>query len=316
MNTSLALCASVTIGFAALFIPVSVQAGQPVNAPSGKEIKIAPEEPSFQLQPIFTRLARTSDKITISTTFRGSRDVELQEADHLNSWGFDAELVVPFLKRFQLRLNVPIHTEGSADLLTIPILDDKGRRVGTQPHDRVHLDGNGGVFDFASAQLEYQFLTEEQSGINMTASVGYAKRLDWLQTDRKVSGKFNHKGEYYIGQIRMDRKMNDWLTLVGHLGFRRYFISDDLNPAGNDDGDVFTHYEIFMAGVFDPWKSSIFPVLEVAFTGDFGNYNSVLVVPEIIWAVNTHLELKAAVPFSVTTDGESIGVRVQAVARF
>jgi hypothetical protein len=110
--------------------------------------------------------------------------------------------------------------------------------------------------------------------------------------------------------------MNDWLTLVGHFGIRDYYISDDLNPAGNDDGDKFTHYEIFLAGVFDPWKSHVFPVLEVAFTGDFGNYNSVLVVPEVIWAVNTHLELKAAVPFSVTTDGESVGVRVQAVARF
>ena len=42
----------------------------------------------------------------------------------------------------------------------------------------------------------------------------------------------------------------------------------------------------------------------------------VLVAPELIWAVNSHLELKAAVPFSLTTDGESIGVRVQATARF
>src|SRR4051812_17486333 len=90
-----------TLALASVLGPRSVQAGQPLAAPSGKESKVQiPEEPDFQLQPIFTRLAQTSTKITLHTTFRASRGVELQEADHVNSWGFDGELVVPFLKRF------------------------------------------------------------------------------------------------------------------------------------------------------------------------------------------------------------------------
>ncbi len=117
-------------------------------------------------------------------------------------------------------------------------------------------------------------------------------------------------------QLRADKKVNDWLTLVGHLGARHYYISDDLNPAGQSDGDVFTHYEAFIAGVFNPWNSNVFPVLEIAYTGDFNSYNSILVVPEIIWAVNSHLEIKAAIPVGTSEDGERIGFRVQATMRF
>jgi hypothetical protein len=315
MNKPLASCMAMTLGLIALLPLSSVQAGQPFYGPTGKDAKpmLTPEEPAYQLQPIFTRLAKTSDKVTFSTTIRGSRDVELQEAENLDSWGVDADLVFPFLKRFQLRINVPAYTNGHARLLPTPVLLKSGR-ITTQPHDNIRLNGRGGVFDFPSLQLEGQFLTQEQHGVNMTASIGIAKMLDWLKTNSV--GRYNHAGEYYIGQLRADRKMNDWLTLVGQLGVRYYYISDDLNPAGESDGDVFTHYEAFMAGVFDPWKSNVFPVLEVAFTGDLHKYNSVLAVPEVIWAVNTHLELKAGITVGLPDDGERIGFRVQGTLRF
>jgi len=302
------------LNLAGCWLPVSVFAGAPLNSSHGKAVEVAPEEPSYQLQPIFTRLARISDKITFSTTVRGSRNVDLQEAANLESWGIDAEVVFPFLKRFQLRVNVPIYTDGHAELLPIEVVHHRSGRITRQPTDRVEVSGYGGVFDFASVQLEGQFLTQEQNGINMTAAFGGAKITDPLQTNSV--GKYNHAGEYYFAQIRADRKMNDWLTLVGHLGFRHYYISDDLNPAGNGDGDVFTHYEAFVAGVFNPWNSHVFPVLEVAFTGDLDHYNSVLVVPEVIWAVNTHLELKAGFPLGLSDDGERVGFRVQGVLRF
>lgn len=299
--------------FTVSLIPEVGRGGQPISPP-GKTVE-QPVAPDFQLQPIFTRLAQTSTKITLNTTFRASRGVELQEADHVNSQGVDAELVVPFLKRFQLRIHVPICTEGDARLLPIPYVNKK-LVTKTQPMDRVHFSGNSGVFDFASAYLEYQILTEEKSGLNLSVSGGIAERLDWLQTDNKISRKYDHSGHYYEVQLRGDKRVNDWLTVVGNLGFRHYFISDDLNPAGNEDGDVFSFYEAYLAGVFHPWNNNLYPVLEVVYNGDGGNYNSVLVAPELIWAVNSHLELKAAVPFSLTTDGESIGVRVQATARF
>ena len=117
-------------------------------------------------------------------------------------------------------------------------------------------------------------------------------------------------------QLRADRKVNDWLTLVGHVGARHYYISDDLNPGGQGDGDVFTHYEAFLAGVFNPWKSNVFPVLELVYVGDFDKYNPIHVVPEVIWAINNHFELKAAVPIGITNDGDRLGFRVQATVRF
>lgn len=314
MSKSFLPCIAPVVGLIALLTPGFLQAGQPFYGPAGKDAKIIPEDPpAFQLQPIITRLARTSDKVTFSTTIRGSRDAELQEAENLDSWGVDAELVFPFFKRFQLRINVPAYTNGHARLLPTPITGNNGQ-ITVQKVENIRLSGRGGVFDFPSLQLEGQVLTQEQHGVNLTASIGIAKMLHWLRTNSV--GRYNHAGEYYIGQIRADRKMNDWLTLVGHLGVRHYYISDDLNPAGQSDGDVFTHYEAFMAGVFDPWKSNVFPVLEVAFTGDLHKYNSVLVVPEVIWAVNTHLELKAGVTIGLPDDGERIGFRVQGVVRF
>ena len=45
-------------------------------------------------------------------------------------------------------------------------------------------------------------------------------------------------------------------------------------------------------------------------------YNPVLVVPEVIRAVNTHLELKAGFPLGLPDDGERVGFRVQGVLRF
>ena len=255
----------------------------------------------FELQPIFTRYAKISKKITFSTTFRAYRDAELQEAENLDALGVDADLVVPFLKRFQVRLSAPVYTTGEARLIK-------------PPHKNITVDSFGGTFDFASIQMEWQFLNQAEHGVNMLISGGAGTRLDRLNTS--IYDQYNHKGQVALGQLRVDRRMNDWLTLVGHLGARYYFVSDDLNPAGNAAGDVFTLAEGFVAGVFNPWNNRLVPVLELLYTGDFGKYNSVTVVPEIIWPVSKHFELKAGGTFGLTSDGERIGARVQAVVRF
>lgn len=313
MKTPLSLQVAVTATLACLFALSPARAGEPMTGAPGKGATTVVEVPQFQLQPIFTRHARIADKVTFSTTVRGSRNVELQEARDLEWWGVDAEIVFPFLERFQLRLNVPLYSDGHADLLPVPVTGKGGLRV-MQKEGRIDLSGYGGVFDFASLQLEGQVLTEEKHGVNLTLSVGAAKITDPLQTDKV--GRYNHAGEYYMIQVRADKRVNDWLTVVGHLGARHYYISDDLNPAGQDDGDVFTHYEAFVAGVFNPWNSKVFPVLELAYTGDLDQYNSILLVPEVIWALNSHFELKTAVPVGLTDDGGRVGFRLQATVRF
>ena len=263
--------------------------------------KTEPAKSQFELQPIFTRYARISKKITFTSTFRAYRDAELQEAENVDALGVDADLVVPFLKHFQARASVPIYTTGNARLIK-------------QPHENLTLKGYGGTFDFASIQLEWQFLNQEAHGVNMLVSGGAGARLAWLSTS--IGDYYNHLGKVALGQLRVDRKMNDWFTLVGHAGARYYFESDDLNPAGNDEGDIFTHFDGFIAGVFNPWDNKLVPVLEVLYSGDFGKYNSVTVVPEIIWPINKHFELKAGATFGLTSNGERVGARVQAVLRF
>lgn len=263
--------------------------------------KTEPAKAEYELQPIFTRYAKTSDKITFSSTFKAYRDAELQEAENLDALGVDAEILVPFAKRFQLRLNVPIYTAGNARLIA-------------PPHENLTVEGWGGTFDFATAQFEWQFLNQADHGLNMSIGGGGGERLNWLDTS--IADRYNHKGVMALGQVRVDRQMNDWFTLVGNLGVRHYFISDDLNPAGNAAGDVFTLAEGFVAGVFNPWDNKLVPVLELIYTGDFGKYNSVLVVPEVIWPISRHFELKAGGTFGLTSNGERVGARVQAVLRF
>jgi len=56
--------------------------------------------------------------------------------------------------------------------------------------------------------------------------------------------------------------------------------------------------------------------VELVYAGDFGGYNSILVLPELIWPINTHFELKGGVTIGLTSDGESVGARLQAVVRF
>ncbi len=176
----------------ALLAPFASQAGHPISATSGKDAKPVVEEPQYQLQPIFTRYAKISDKVTISTMVRGSRNVDLQEAGNLESWGGDVEIVFPFLERFQLRINGPVYTNGHARTLPVPVTGKGGRTV-TQKEENISLSGYGGVFDFVSLQLEAQILTEEKSGINLTASIGGAKMADPLRTNSV--GRYNHAGE-------------------------------------------------------------------------------------------------------------------------
>ena len=116
-----------------------------------------------------------------------------------------------------------------------------------------------------------------------------------------------------LGGVKFDRRFSEQFTLIANAGVRYYWESDDLNPAGDD---VFAQADLSVAGVFNPFHHTVYPVLELIYAGDFGGYNSILVVPEIIWPLNSHFELKAGVTIGLTSDGERVGARVQGVVRF
>lgn len=118
----------------------------------------------FTVQPIFTRFARTETKNRFDTWFSLFHDVELQEADNFDGWTAGVDVTVPltFAKGLQLYFNAPLHTEGSP--------------VPAETSQKSDVHGKGGVFDFPSAQLEWQFMTKEEHCWNaaVRAGAGYA----------------------------------------------------------------------------------------------------------------------------------------------
>lgn len=270
---------------------------------------LAQLEGEYQVQPIFTRYAETAKKITLNANARVFNDVQLQEADGFDGWSVDADLTIPipYTKRFQVRLSWPFYTDGEARV------SERGR---PDTGRRIDVRGYGGVFEFPTAQVEYQFLTEEEKGFNMAAYGGFGEKMRHLWTTSYDDDVYNHDGQMALFGLKADWRHGEHWRFVANAGARYYHKSDDLNPSGPDSSDRFWLGDISFAAIYHPWTCPVYPVGELVYQGNFGDYHSVLVVPEIIWAVCRNFELKAGVPIGLTSEGESLGGRFQATLRF
>lgn len=264
-----------------------------------------PHEPDYQLQPLITHYARTATKYTLQMGVRYFDDIELQEADHFDGYTVDAELTVPFLKRFQLRLLYPAYTDGEARVT------DAGNPA---KGETVDVDGRGGVFDFASAFVDYQWMkAEDPTGWNLAAYGGTGTVLDPLDTS--IDDLYNHRGRVGLFGLKADKTFSERLTGLANLGARYYWESDDLHPK-NDDEDVFWFMDASAAVVYNPFDRWLYPVLELVYQGDLGSYNSLELAPEVIVPFCEHFEMKAGAGFALTSDGERWQARLQAVVRY
>src|SRR5436190_936275 len=81
------------------------------------------DDSAYRAEPIFTDFAQTSRRITLNGTISYFRGVELQEADHFDGYTAEAEVLLPFLHRFQLRLLYPFRTDGTARLTKVDKAD-------------------------------------------------------------------------------------------------------------------------------------------------------------------------------------------------
>ena len=276
----------------------------------GVTASFAQMEGEYQIQPLMTRYAETAKKITLNAGAHIFNGVDLQEADKFDGYTVDADLTVPipYTKHWQLRLSYPFYTDGEARL-TNPGQPDTGKKI--------DISGYGGVFDFANVQLEYQFRDESEHGYNMAAYGGVGEALRFLQTTTVDKDVYNHAGQVALLGLKADWHHGDDWRFVANLGTRYYFTSDDLNPSDSSiSGDQFFLLEASFAAIYHPWKAPFFPVAELVYQGVISDYNSVLFVPEIIYAINSHLELKAGAPIGLTGDGESFGGRFQITTRF
>jgi len=255
----------------------------------------------YQLLPIDTRPAQTLSGITLNGSFRYFTDVTLDEADNFDGWTADLDLTIPFMERFQFRVFLPLYTKGDAKLRKDNVFQSKG--------DSLDIDGAGGVWDFPSVEFEHQLMFERDRGFNLAYYVGGGRVIKPLDTDLINGDKYNHRGSVGLGGIKADgRVWNDQAKLIGNFGFRYYWDTDDLHPAGSS---AFGAADLKAAAVFQPWGTRVYPVLELAYLGDFSDLNIATLQPEIIVPLSENLELKAAVPIGLGGDGNQLGFTAQ-----
>jgi len=267
-------------------------------------------EGEYQVQPIFSRYAEAQKNwVTINTTARVFNKVDLQEANSFDGWGFDADVTlrVPYVDGLQVHVLWPFYTKGEAQV-SDPTRSDYRKHI--------EIEGSGGMFDFNSVELEYQFRKETNYGYNLSAHAGLGEAFRVLDTTTDDHDKYNHAGDNILFGLRADWRHGEDLRFIVCMGGRYYYKSDDINPAGYDTRDEFALADISGAAIWHPWKAPIYPVAELVYQGNFSSYNSLLFVPEVIWASCKNFELKVAGTVGLTSAGESVGGRLQGTVRF
>lgn len=298
MNQKLLLLASVA---SALLLP----------SPKLFAASVKPEEEmGFRVEPIFTRFAETSPEITLNGTLSYFEGVELQEADHFDGYTSSAELIIPFLHRFQVRVFYPIYTDGQARLID-PHNPVRGKRI--------DIHGAGGIFDYATLGIDYEFLKAHEPGDwSLAVGVGGGAVIRYLDTTAPATSgagndRYNHSGKIGLLGFMANRNIGEDWTLLLNLGARLYFDSDDLHPRGDDS---FGLADARAAFIYNALSKRFFPAGELAYQGDLTGYNSLSIIPEFVVMVCPHFELKAGFPIGISGDGQRWGATVQAGIKF
>ena len=278
------------------------------DSPSAKNVvevvvPPAPECSQRQIQPLFSRYAQTTKKWTIRGSYRSFKDMELQEVDSFDGTSYDFELTAPLSERWQMRLYYPIQTEGDASY--------------TDSGEDVDIDGDGGMLDFPSLIVDYQFKQANSAGeFNLAGYFGFGTALDYLEGKNTTGGidRINHRGANVLFGLKADKQLNHCWTFIGNLGGRYYWESDDIHP--NDGSDIFFLIDASVAFVYAPPNAWAYPMIEVVYQGSVTDYNSLQVVPQVVVPIGEHLDVNAGVSLGVLDDGPSTDARVQMTLRF
>jgi len=148
-------------------------------------------------------------------------DADLQEAKDFDGTALDLELTVPLNDRFQVRLYYPFYTDG------------EGRSTNYGQVD-IDIEGDGGLLDFPSLIVDYQFIKAgSTSAYNLAAYLGIGTVFDGLEARGQHSAYFdiyNHRGSVLLFGLKTDREFAQVWSLIRNLGGRYYWDSDDLHP--------------------------------------------------------------------------------------
>lgn len=257
------------------------------TAAFAEELDRRAQQNLYELQPLYSLNARNVQRITFNLNYDNFKDVHLEEANRFDGYTAMAEIIVPFgaNKAWEARLEYPFKTEGEARVISTG--------------EAVDIEGNAGVYDFATLVVQREISKAEACPVNSSIYFGAGTRPARLETDI-VDEVYNHTGRVARLGLNVDNARADRdLRLQSTIDFRYYFDSDDLNPS--DDGDNF--YLVDLSGGM-VYNSNFFikPALEVLYSTDFNERQIVQVVPEIIIPLGDMVEIKGGYAF-----GESRG---------
>jgi len=280
-------------------------AGEKSSAKQVIEIQpVAPQCSQRQIQPLFSRYAQTTKQWTLRGSYRSFTDVLLQEVDGFDGSSYDVELTVPLSECWQLRLYYPIYTEGDAKQIN--------------NDDAVDIEGNGGMLDFPSLTLDYQFMqAATPNGWNMAAYFGVGNVRSYLESTNPRTGvvdRINHRGSVALFGLKADTQLGSCWTFIGNLGGRYYWDSDDIRP--NSNSDVFGLVDASAAFVYTSENAWAYPMIELVYQGDFSDYSSLQIVPQIVVPLGSHVDINAGVAVGILDDSPSTDARVQMTLRF
>ena len=287
---------------------VLVQPGQ--GGESAKDsIEFVPPAPPIpecsdqELRPLYSQYAQTTTRWTLRAGARFFRDATLQEADQFDGTTLDLELIAPLNECMQLRVYFPYYTDGDA------------REFETG--DKLDIEGNGGALDFPTVIFDYQFAKATSPGeFNLAAFFGIGDVRQHLEATNRNTGtvdRFNHHGSMLTAGVKADKQLNRCWRFIGNLGARVYRDSDDMNPSGGSD--KFFLIDVSTAFIYAPRSARFYPMIEGVYQGDFTDYNSLQIVPQLLVPLGSHLDLNAGVSLGLI-DGPSTEGRLLMTLRF
>jgi hypothetical protein len=259
-------------------------------------------------EPIFTRYARIYKAPTLDFRTEFFKEKPMEEATNFDGYSLFLDFTWPINDRSQVEVLLPFYTEGEAELFA----------PGTRANGRsVDIEGYNGVRDFFSVIYERRFSwLEGVTGGNVAWLAGAGWSLDPLEvTDGSTFiDRYNHSGSNAQIGLKFDDDISSGdMTLLGNLRYIYYRDTDDINLSGGKSN--FQMLSATGAVMFNQYGRFI-PVLEAIFEADFEDYTAFSLAPELIYTLGDNFDVKFAVPFRLTSDGQKYAVDLELTYRF
>jgi len=255
-------------------------------------------------EPIFTRYARIYKAPTLDFRTEFFTDKPMEEAENFDGHTLFLDFTWPINDRSQLQVFLPFYTNGEADLIP------SGKPV--------DIEGYNGVRDFFSLIYERRFSwLEDVTGTNVAWLAGVGWSLDPLDVtlgSSTLHDRYNHSGSNAQIGLKFDDDISGGdMTLLGNLRYIYYRDTDDINLSGGKSN--FQMLSATGAVMFNQY-GRFTPVLEGILEADFEDYTAFSLAPELIYTLTDNFDVKFAVPFRLTSDGQKYAANLELTYRF